>query len=134
MTDLYREYLLDHYHNPKNQGTIKNADIQKHDINISCGDEVEMYAKLDTNTKKEKFDNQVIKELKFNGKGCVICMATASILTEELTGKTIKDVKNTNTDELLELLHLQLTPARIKCAMLSLVTLKKGIIDYESKL
>jgi nitrogen fixation NifU-like protein len=115
-------------------GVIKDADIQKQDINISCGDEIEMYVKLDTATKKEKFDNQVIKEIKFNGKGCVICMASASILTEEVTYKKIKDVKEMNTDSLLELIQLQLTPARIKCAMLSLVTLKKGIMDYESKL
>lgn len=134
MSDLYREYLLDHYHNPKNKGTITNAEIHKHDINISCGDEIEIYVKLDDSTKKEKLDNQKIKEIKFSGQGCVICMASASILTEELTGKKIKDVKNMNTEDLLELIQLQLTPTRIKCAMLSLVTLKKGILDYELKL
>lgn len=139
MSDLYREYLLEHYHNPKNLGIIKDADIQKHDINISCGDEVEIYVKLEEadnkhNIKKEKFDNQKIKDIKFSGQGCVICMASASILTEELQGKKIIDVKNMNTDSLLELLQLQLTPTRVKCAMLSLVTLKKGIMEYESKI
>ncbi len=143
MSDLYREYLLEHYHNPKNKGTIKDADIHKHDINVSCGDEIEIFVKLDKHADKNKintkdikkdFDNQKIKEIKFSGQGCVICMATAAILTEELTGKKIKEVKDMNTDDLLELIQLQLTPTRIKCAMLSLVTLKKGILEYESKL
>jgi len=146
MDSLYREYLLDHYHNPKNFGTIKDAEIHKHDINISCGDEVEMFVKLekkehnktenstkkDNYNKKEKFDDQKIKDIKFSGRGCVICMAAASILTEELIGKKIKDIKNMSTNDLLELLQLQLTPTRVKCAMLGLVTLKKGILEYES--
>jgi len=133
MDDLYREYLLDHYHNPKNKGVMKNPDIRKHDINISCGDEVEMFIKLDDSTRKEKFDDQRIEDIKFQGRGCVICMASTSMLTEELAGKKISEVKAMNTDDMLEMLQLKLTPTRIKCAMLPLVTIKKGILDKESK-
>jgi len=124
MDELYREYLLDHYKNPHNKGTIKNPDVHKHDINISCGDEIEIYAKI---------HDGVVKDVKFEGKGCVICMASASILTDEIVGKKITEVQAMGTDELLSIIGLKLTPTRIKCAMLPLVTIKKGIIDYESK-
>lgn len=126
MEGLYREYLLDHYHNPQNVGKIENAEIKKHDLNVSCGDEVEMFVKLDD-------DKKHIKEIKFIGHGCVICMASTSILTDELKGKSLKEVKEMNTDTILEMIKLKLTPTRIKCAMLSLVTIKKGILDYELK-
>ena len=124
MDELYREYLLDHYKNPHNKGVIKNADIKKHDINISCGDEVEMYAKV--------YDGK-IKDVKFEGRGCVICMASTSILTDELRGMKLADVSKMGTEDILKLIGLPLTPTRIKCAMLSLVTIKKGIIDYEAR-
>jgi nitrogen fixation NifU-like protein len=133
MDDIYREFLLDHYHSPRNKGVLKNPDIHKHDINISCGDEVEMFVKLDGHDPKVKLDDRKIKEIKFQGRGCVICMASTSILTEELEGKSISEVKAMNTDSLLEMLQLKLTPTRIKCAMLPLVTLKKGILDKEAK-
>lgn len=127
MESLYREYLLDHYHNPHNLGKIENADIHKHDLNVSCGDEMEMFAKLDDNKDK-------IKEIKFTGHGCVICMASASMLSEELEGKSLKEVRKMDTDTVLDILQLKLTPTRIKCAMLPLATLKKGILDYDSKM
>ena len=138
MTDIYREYLLDHYHNPKNKEVMKEFDINKRDINISCGDDVEMFIKLneveyDRKNKKIKADDRIIKQVTFQGTGCVICMATASILTEELIDKKISDVKKMNTDELLDIIKLKLTPTRVKCAMLPLVTIKKGILDFESK-
>jgi len=127
MDELYREYLLDHYKNPHNKGIIKNADIHQHDINISCGDKVEIYVKLD-----EK-NHDIIKNVKFEGRGCVICMASTSILTDEIVGKKLSEIHKMDTDDLLKIIGLKLTPARIKCAMLPLVTIKKGIIEYESK-
>jgi nitrogen fixation NifU-like protein len=126
MEKLYREYLLDHYHNPQNLGKIENAEIRRHDINLSCGDEVEMFVKLDDSNKN------MIKEVKFTGHGCVICMASSSILSEEISGKSLREVKEMNADSMLEMLRLKLTPTRIKCAMLPLVTIKKGILDYDS--
>ncbi|MGV8150330.1 MAG: iron-sulfur cluster assembly scaffold protein [Candidatus Woesearchaeota archaeon] len=127
MTDeLYREYLLDHYKNPKNFGEIQNSDIHKHDNNPLCGDEIEIFAKLDK--KKE-----TISEIKFKGHGCVICIASGSILMDELEGKKLKDIQKMRPEDMLKLLGLELTPARIKCMMLPLKTLQKGIIDYEAK-
>jgi nitrogen fixation NifU-like protein len=129
MDDLYREYLLDHYKNPKNFGEIKNSDIHKHDNNPLCGDEIEIFAKVDgKNGKDEK-----IKEIKFKGHGCVICMASASILMDEIEGKKLKDIQKMQTEDMLKLLGIELTPARIKCMMLPLKALQKGMIDYESK-
>lgn len=124
--NMYREFMLDHYHNPHNKGTIKNADIHKYDVNISCGDEIDMYIKVD------KTDNTITK-VQFEGRGCVICIATASILTDEIQGKKLSEIQTLKTEDMLKLIGIQLTPARIKCAMLPLVTIQKGIIEYETK-
>ncbi len=134
MDELYREYLLEHYKDPQNKGKIKNPDIHKYDVNVSCGDEVEIFIKLDKphEDKDGSIDKRKITDIKFDGHGCVICMASASILTEEVLGKTIGEVKKMNTDSMLKLLQLNLTPTRIKCAMLPLVTIKKGVLEKES--
>lgn len=126
MDELYREYLLDHYKNPKNFGELKNPDMHKQDNNPLCGDEIEIFANIDS--KKEK-----ITEIKFIGHGCVICMASASILMDEVDGKKLKDIQKMQTEDMLKLLGIELTPARIKCMMLPLKTLQKGMVDYESK-
>lgn len=126
MDELYREYLLDHYKNPKHFGELKNPEIYKHDNNPLCGDDVEIFAKPDS--KKER-----ISEIRFKGHGCVICMASASILMDEIEGKTLKEVSKMQTEDMLKLLGIELTPARIKCMMLPLKAVQKGIIDYEAK-
>lgn len=126
MDELYREYLIDHYKNPKNFGEMKNPDIYKHDNNPLCGDDIEIFVKLDS--KKEK-----VSEIKFKGCGCVISMASASILMGELEGKRLKDIQKMETKDMMKLLGIDLTPVRIKCMMLPLVTVKKGLIEYEVK-
>jgi nitrogen fixation NifU-like protein len=126
MDEIYREYLLDHYKNPKNFGEIKNPDIHKNDNNPLCGDEIEIFAKLDS--KKEK-----LMEIKFKGHGCVICMASASILMDEIEGKKLKEIQKMRPEDMLKLLGIELTPSRIKCMMLPLKALQKGMIDYEAE-
>jgi len=121
---IYREFLLDHYKNPKNKHAMKDPDIEKHDSNPLCGDEIEVYIKLDKDKK--------VEDISFQGSGCVISQASASILTEELQGKDIDDVKNMTREDMLNLLNLKLTPTRVKCAMLALTAIKKGIMEYES--
>lgn len=125
MDELYREYLLDHYKNPRNFGVLKNPDIYKHDSNPLCGDDIEIFVKLDS--KKEK-----ILDVKFKGTGCVICIASASLLMEEIIGKNLADVSKMQTDTMLKLLGIELTPSRVKCMMLPLKALQKGIIEYKS--
>ena len=120
--DMYRELLLDHYKNPRNYGKIKNPDIKYKDQNPLCGDVVEYYLKI-----KEGG----VEDAKFEGKGCVICMATASILSEELRGKKIDEITLMKKEDVLGLINLELTPTRLKCAMLPLTAVKKGIVEYE---
>jgi nitrogen fixation protein NifU and related proteins len=124
MDDLYREILLDHHRNPRNYGSIINPDITKRDSNPLCGDDVEIFASV---------KDDVLTKIKFEGKGCIICMAASSILTEELEGKNIDFVNNLTREDWLDVLGAKLTAARVKCAMLPLVVLKKGIIDFEVK-
>lgn len=130
--ELYREYLLDHYKNPKNFGEIKNPDIHKHDNNPLCGDDIEIFAKIEDKKGDNKKD-EAISEIKFKGHGCVICIASASILMDELRGKKLKEVYKMQTEDMLKLLGIELTPSRIKCMMLPLKAVQKGIIDYEAK-
>ena len=125
MDELYREYLLDHYKNPKSFGEIQNPDIYKHDDNPLCGDDIEIFAKLDDKKKQ-------IKDIKFKGHGCVICIASASILMDELEHKTLKEIQKMRTEDMLKLLGIELTPSRIKCMMLPLKAVQKGIIEYEA--
>ncbi len=119
--EMYTEMILDHYRNPKNFGNLTNSDIKFKDTNPSCGDEIEITAKV---------ENNKIKEIKFNGKGCAISIASAELVTEYLKNKNIKDLQNFTKKEALELLGINLSPLRIKCALLSLKVFKYGLYNY----
>ncbi len=121
--DLYREELMDHYQNPRNFGKMVGADASYHDYNPVCGDEVDMQAKM---------ENGTVKEAMFTGKGCAISQAAASMLTEEIIGKSIKAVIAMTKDDMLKIVRINPGPVRIKCAMLALRALQKGIIQYEA--
>jgi nitrogen fixation NifU-like protein len=123
MDELYREALLEHYRTPSNKGKMLKPTITKEDSNPLCGDTIEISLRI----KDDK-----IQDVKFVGKGCVVSMASADILASELKGKTTTHAQNMTREELLDLIGLNLTHTRIKCAMLSLITIKKAIIDYES--
>jgi nitrogen fixation NifU-like protein len=118
MEDMYRENILDHYQNPRNYGTLDHPDISYQDDNPLCGDVIRLDLKLDA-------ENRVTKVV-FSGEGCAISQASASMLTEEILGKTLEEVKQIGKDEVLDLLGIQLGPVRIKCALLSLKVLKAG--------
>lgn len=118
--DLYREELMEHYHNPKNRGRIENADVKYYDHNPVCGDEVEIFLTI---------KDGVIQEAKFDGHGCAISQAAASILTENLKGKTTTEVLKLSNDDMLEMLPIEITNLRIKCALLTLMAVKKGIAN-----
>jgi nitrogen fixation NifU-like protein len=120
--DIYREIILDHYRNPRNKGRIPNADVSIHDSNPLCGDEIDIHLKVDGGT---------IKDIKFEGRGCAISQASASMLTEMVHGKQLTLVKDLTKDDILENIGLtNLGPARIKCALLSLKVLKLGMVKY----
>jgi len=118
MEDLYRENILDHYQNPRNYGTLDAPDISYQDDNPLCGDVIRLDLQLD--------DQQQIKQVRFSGQGCAISQASASMLTEEILGKTLDEVKQISKDDILDMLGIQLGPVRLKCALLSLKVLKAG--------
>ncbi len=115
---LYREIILEHWKNPHNFGVIENPDIDSSDVNLLCGDAVHITIKI-------KGDS--VDEIKFNGQGCAISQAAASILTDTVSGKPLDTVKNITPEEFLEEIGIELTPARLKCALLPYSTLKKGL-------
>ena len=119
--DIYTETILEYYRHPKNHGTIKDADIFVRDSNPVCGDVVEIYIKVNQNK---------INEIKFSGHGCAISQASTSMLTEMVAGKNLKEVKDLSKDEILKLLGIDLSPVRLKCALLGLKVLKVGVYDY----
>jgi nitrogen fixation protein NifU and related proteins len=120
--DIYREIILDHYRNPRNKGKLPNADVSTHDSNPLCGDEIDIHLKVEQGK---------IKDIKFEGRGCAISQASASMLTEMVLDKPLTAVKDLAKDDILENIGLMnLGPARIKCALLSLKVLKMGMINY----
>ena len=116
---IYREQIIDLYENPLNYGRIEPADVMYEEDNPLCGDVIEISLNVDE-------DNRV-NEVKWQGHGCAISQASASLLTEEIKGKTVEEIKAYSKDELLELLGIQLSMTRVKCALLSLKVLKAGI-------
>ena len=123
-SDFYRELILDYYRNPRNFGKLDPHDIDAHDTNPLCGDEIEMQIKVSE-------DKSKIAEIKFIGKGCAISQATASMLTELAKDKPLEWVKSLSREDILKMLGTSdLGPARIKCAMLSAKVLKTGVYTY----
>jgi nitrogen fixation protein NifU and related proteins len=120
--DIYREIILDHYRNPRNKGKLPDADVSIHDSNPLCGDEIDIHLKV---------DGDKVKDVKFEGRGCAISQASASMLTEMVMGKPLTSIRDLSKDDILENIGLtSLGPARIKCALLSLKVLKLGMVKY----
>lgn len=119
---MYQENILDHYKSPRNFGKINNANVHHHEYNPLCGDEIELFLVI-----KDK----KVADVKFHGHGCAISQASASMLTEEIKGKNIDDLKKMTKENILELLGITLSPVRLKCALLSLDTLKNSILIFE---
>ena len=114
---FYREYILDHYKNPRNYGRLENADITHEEDNPLCGDVVGMDFRI---------KDGMIDDIKFHGRGCAISQASASLLTERIKGLSLDDAKKINKDDVLGELGIDISPARIKCALLPLKVLKVG--------
>ncbi len=122
--DIYREIILDHYRNPRNKGSLADPDVTIHDSNPLCGDEIDMHLRVEEDR---------IKDIKFEGRGCAISQASASMLTEMVLNKPLSMVKNLAKEDILENIGLtNLGPARIKCALLSLKVLKMSMVKYYS--
>ena len=121
-TDIYHEMIVDYSRNPINYGEIEDHDVTFHDSNPLCGDSIDIDMKID--------DNKVT-DIKFHGKGCAICMACTSVLTEITKGKSLDDVRKIEKNDVLSELGLEhLQAVRIKCALLSLKVLKSALYTY----
>ena len=118
MDDFYREQILDHYKHPRHHGQLDPHDFSYEDENPLCGDRIRIDVRLD--------EQQRVAEVGFTGRGCAISQASASMLTESIVGKSLAEVKQLGREDILELLGIDLTPARLKCALLSLKVLKAG--------
>jgi len=121
ISDIYREEILDHAKNPRNQGKLSEFDFEYKENNPVCGDTITLQIKLD--------EQKQIKEIAFTGGGCTVSQAAASMLFESVKGKTMKEIEKLSSQDVLDIMGIEtLTPSRMKCALLSLEALKKGII------
>jgi len=111
MDALYRDYILDHYKRPRNFGTLEPHDLEAHDHNPLCGDELGVHIRV---------ENGKIADLRFHGQGCAISQAAASIASEELIGMPIEQIDKLDAGWVIDLLGIDISPTRRKCALLSL--------------
>jgi len=115
---FYREEILDHYRYPRNYGKLEDADITYHDSNPLCGDEITLYLKVKGGR---------VVDARFEGHGCAISQASASMMTEEIIGRTLDELKGWTKEEILDMLGIEIGPVRLKCALLPLKALKAGV-------
>ena len=122
----YIEFLLDHYQNPRHKGKLDDADVVRPGGNPGCGDVITVYLKVDPHTDK-------ITGLTFEGEGCTISQASASVLLEMVEGQRLADIEAMSHDDLLDILGRDVVMSRPRCAMLSLDTLKSAAREYRTQ-
>jgi nitrogen fixation protein NifU and related proteins len=119
MDDFYRDFILDHYRNPRNFGHLETATATAEDLNPLCGDQIRV--DLDV-------QDGIVKDVRWEGKGCAISQASVSMLTETVKGMRLEDVATLSKDVVLENVGIGISPTRMKCAMLGLRVLKSAAI------
>lgn len=118
MDDFYRELIIDRYKNPLYRGHLEPHDIYFADENPLCGDHIEVTLQLDADGR--------VRQARFDGHGCAISQASADLLMEAITGKTLEEIKQLHRQDVLDLLGIELGPVRLKCALLALKVVKAG--------
>ena len=114
---MYREEIMDHYKRPRNTGKIENG-LEAEGENASCGDKVHVYTKV---------DGGVVSDFKHETEGCAICTAATSILSEKVLGKSVSEVEDLDRDWIIDELGIDVSPMRVKCAVLGLRTLQDAV-------
>ena len=119
MDDFYRDFILDHYRNPRNFGHLTDPDASAEDLNPLCGDQIRMEFDV---------DDGVVRDVRFSGKGCAISQASASMLTETIKGMRLEDIAKLSKELVLENVGIGISPTRLKCATLGLRVAKSAAI------
>jgi nitrogen fixation NifU-like protein len=117
--ELYREVLLEHYKHPHNAGRLDDATHARKELNPSCGDAVELFVRVGADGR--------VEDVKFDGRGCAISQASASMLTDKIKGMTLDEIKAMKQDDVFEMLSVPIGAGRIRCALLSLKALHKSL-------
>ena len=125
MDNLYRDFILEHYRQPHNRGVLDPHDLAFADSNPTCGDEMSMTLRLDD--AKER-----VTDIAFDGRGCAISQASASILTDELRGLSLDELRSIDPKAVVANLGVPIGPARLKCALLSFKVLQGAVIGTAS--
>jgi len=121
MDDLYRDEILEHYRRPHNFGTLAEPDASFEGSNPLCGDRITVMLDIGEDGR--------ITDVAFTGRGCAISQASASMLTDEIRGRTVDDLATLQNQDVLDLLGIEISTARLKCALLSIDTLKKALTE-----
>jgi nitrogen fixation NifU-like protein len=119
MDELYRDYILEHYKEPHHFGELDPHDLSAHDVNPLCGDELGVHLRVD--------EAGTITDLAFHGKGCAISQASASIASEELIGMKVDEIPKLDADWMIDLLGIDISPTRRKCALLNLKVMRGAV-------
>jgi len=118
MDDFYRENILDHYKNPRNSGHLEHPTVTAEGVNPLCGDELSVELEV---------EDGIVRDVRFNGRGCAISQAAASMISEVAKGRAVDEVRGFGAEDVLEELGIPLMPIRLKCALLSVNLLRVAL-------